>query len=221
ERKYMKALFPDKPLIGEGCYWFGNGNRDTSYRTKKAFLNDPRFPGMKYWTDALSVAVEDAIKSRSNTFDLRTPFESRVWIEELPKKVQKFINYGGYRLYPDSIFVHQSNRTFKINHFWRNFGVGVLPNNNPNWNNKYKVCFALLQPKSGKVAYSMVAAPIANPGKWIKGTLYSYYGLRLDIPETVKSGNYYLAVAIIDSTTGKIGIHLSVEKDELLNGWAL
>jgi len=220
EREYMDELFPQKPLIGEGTYWFGFSEKDTTYQTKKPFLDDPRFPNMKYWTDALSVALEDALANRSNTFDLRTPFETKVWLEELPDKVQKFITYGGYRLYPDSVSVNKNNRKLTIDHFWRNFGVGVLPNEHPNWDNKYKVSFALLQPESGKVIYNFVA-PLANPGTWTKGSLYSYYNLNHKIPKTVKSGTYYLAVSIIDSTTGKVGIELSLKSNQLLNGWAL
>lgn len=220
ERKYMQQLFPQKPLIGEGTFWFGAHDKDTTAHTKKPFLDDPRFPNMKNWTDVLSVAVEDAIASRSNTFDLRTPFESKVWIEKLPDKVQKFITYGGYRLYPDSIAVNQKNRTLSIDHFWRNFGVGVLPNSHPNWDNKYKVFFGLIDPNAGKVEFKFID-PIANPGKWIKGQLYSYYDLKRTIPDSVPTGTYKLVVSIIDSTTGKPGIKLSIKNDQIIRDWAV
>ena len=220
ERGYMKELFPTKAFIGEGCYWFGARDKDTTYQTKTAFFDDKRFPGMKTWNDALSVAVEDAIASRSNTFDLRTPFESKTWIEKLPHKVQRFISHGGYRLYPESIAVQQSNRNLSIDHTWKNYGVGVLPNNHPNWNNKYKVAFALLDPISGKVAYRSIDR-ITNPGIWLKENMYSYYDYNFDIPKSVKKGNYQLAVAIIDETTGKSGIKLAIKGNELLNDWSV
>ncbi|SKB80510.1 Beta-galactosidase [Salegentibacter holothuriorum] len=218
ERAYLKELFPDKALIGEGTYWFGARDKDTTAHTKEPFLKDPRFPNMKYWTDALSVALDDALSSHSNTFDLRTPFESKVWIEKLPEKVQKFTTYGGYRLYPDSIVVKQDNRKLIIDHFWKNFGVGVLPNNHPNWNNKYKVAFALLDPKTQKVAHTFID-PIANPGKWLKGPLYSYTNFKHEIPKSIEAGKYDLVVSIIDNTTGKVGIKLSVKESQLIKNW--
>lgn len=220
ERGYVKELWPEKALIGEGTYWFGARDKDTTAITKEPFLNDPRFPRMRYWTDALSVALEDALENHSNTFDLRTPFESKVWIEKLPDEVQKFITHGGYRFYPDSIAVQQNKRSFKIDHFWKNFGVGVLPNNHPNWNNKYKVAFALLDSKSEKPVYTFVD-PIADPGTWLKGDVYGYYDLNHTIPKSVKTGTYNLVVSIIDSTTGKNGIKLSISKEELIKDWAL
>ena len=220
EREYMDGMFPYKPLIGEGTFWFGANTKDTTAHTKEPFLNDTRFPGMRTWTDVLSVAVEDGLNSRSNTFDLRTPFETKVWIEQLPHKVQKFITHGGYRLYPDSIYALQNNRNFKINHFWRNFGVGVLPNNNPNWNQKYKISFALLKSDSGIVIHKSIDA-IANPGNWVKEQLYSYYNHAFDIPESIESGKYLLAVSIIDVTTDATGIKLSVNNNEIINDWAI
>ncbi|WP_432221389.1 hypothetical protein ACRASX_12020 [Flavobacterium sp. TMP13] len=216
----MKELFPAKAFIGEGCYWLGPRDKDTTYQTQKAFFDDKRFPRMKTWNDALSVAVDDAIACRSNTFDLRTPFENKTWIEKLPNKVQEFITYGGYRLYPESVTVAQNNRNLVINHFWKNFGVGVLPNNHPNWNNKYKVAFGLINPKTGQVVYNVVD-PIANPGKWLKGETYSYPDLNLSIPKSVPKGDYQFAVAIIDATTGKPGIKLSIQDSPLNNQWTL
>lgn len=219
ERGYVKEMWPEKALIGEGTYWFGAKDKDTTAHTKEPFLKDSRFPNMKYWTDALRVALEDALENHSNTFDLRTPFESKVWIESLPDKVQKFITYGGYRIYPDSVAVEQNNRNFKIDHFWKNFGIGMLPNNHPNWDSKYKVAFALLDPKSGKTIYSFVDS-IANPGTWIKGNVYGYYDLNLTIPKSVKSGSYNLAVSIIDSTIENNGINLALPQNELIGKWA-
>ena len=219
ERAYTAELFPSKAFIGEGCYWFGARDKDTTYQTKTAFFYDKRFPRMRTWNDALSVAVDDAIASRSNTFDLRTPFETKTWIEKLPHKVQEFITYGGYRLYPESVAVNQDNRTFTIGHYWRNFGIGVLPNNHPNWNHKYKVAFALINPKSGNVVFNFVD-PIVDPGKWLKDELYGYPDLNFTIPKSVKKGTYQLAVAIIDTTTGKPGIKLAIKDNQIINDWA-
>ncbi|WP_430812901.1 MULTISPECIES: hypothetical protein [unclassified Carboxylicivirga] len=212
ERSYLKELFPEKALIGEGCYWFGYNSKDTTMRTKEPFLNDPRFPGMRYWTDALSVAIEDALASHANTFDLRTPFETKVWLERLRNKVQRFISHGGYRLYPDSVAVQQQGRSFRVDHFWRNGGVGVLPNNHPNWNQKYKVAFALLKPGSDRVQW-LTIDELANPGQWLKGNVYSYYGFNFTVPAGLKKGDYELAVGIIDTTSNHhSAIQLAVEQ---------
>ena len=86
----------------------------------------------------------------ANTFDLRVPKEAKMWIEEMTEQVQRFITKGGYRLLPESItFSNEVSASGKIevSHTWKNNGVGLLPNNHPNWDRKYKVAFALLDTK--------------------------------------------------------------------------
>ena len=114
-------------------------NTSISKETKRFAMND--------FKEAFTVSVTDALDSHCNTLDLRMPLQCKFWIEELPDQVQRFITLGGYRLYPDYIKVEQDHKTLTLFHSWKNYGVGVLPNNHPNWNYKYQVSFVLMNEK--------------------------------------------------------------------------
>lgn len=217
ERKMLNELFPDKAHIGEGCYWFNSPQGDTTHYD--AFKHDQRFK-MNNFTEALTVGVEDALTSHSNTFDLRVPAQCKFWIEQLPGQVQKFISYGGYRLYPVNIQVRQNDRSLTVDHVWTNFGVGVLPNRHPNWNNKYQVSFCLLDRQTEEVKF-IYTDPDIEPADWLKGSNYSYASSFV-IPEDIPAGNYYLGIGITDRTKhNKPGILLSLPPEKRLHGWGI
>ncbi|MFV0270069.1 MAG: hypothetical protein ACK5HZ_00045 [Macellibacteroides fermentans] len=215
DRKYLNELFPQKAHIGEGCYWFAFPHKDST--TYDAFKRDKRFK-MNSFYDAFTVAVDDALATHSNTLDLRVPYQCKYWIEQLPHQVQRFITHGGYRLYPQSIEVEQQGKTLCIRHTWFNLGVGVLPNRHPNWNQKYKVSFALLDPGTKEIKYNQFD-PDAEPADWVAGTAYTYT-TRLGLTKGIKKGEYLLCVAIVDSTKGYMpGIKLSLPTEHLVNDW--
>ncbi len=201
----LNYFFPDSPLIGEGCYWFTNPVGDT----KHWFTND-QLHQMNSWQEALTVGLDDALAYHANTFDLRVPREARFWIEELPGEVQRFITHGGYRLCPDRITYPErvpSGGVMTIGHSWKNMGVGVLPNNHPNWDRKYRVAFALLDPDTKRVISQTVVQDV-DPGKWIKGGEY-HYSSQLSPGE--ETGTMLLAVSIFDTKKGEPGLELSLE----------
>lgn len=217
ERAIITEMFPGKAHIGEGCYWF---NSPIASDTSKydAFKSDKRFK-MNSFKEAFTVAVDDALAYHSNTFDLRVPLQCKFWIEQMPETVQLFISRGGYRLYPSRIEINQTGRRLNINHQWKNYGVGVLPNKHPNWNYKYKVSFALIDKKTNEVKYLFVDNK-AEPSDWIKGKTFTYAS-SLTIPKSVKRGNYILCVGVTDQQKGNIpGIKLAI-KDlrKLKSGW--
>ena len=214
ERTWIRQeLFPGKAIIGEGCYWFNGYNGDNSHYT--AFRDDKRFR-MDNFREALTVSVTDALDNHCNTLDLRVPLQCKFWIEELPGEVQRFITLGGYRLYPDYIKVEQDGRRLAVLHAWKNHGVGVMPNNHPNWDYKYQVSFALLDEK-GEVKYLFTDGK-AEPGEWLKGPAYTYATM-LDIPSALK-GSYTLCVGITDKTRANApGIDLAVSKEMKIGKW--
>lgn len=216
ERGYLDELFPQKAHIGEGCYWFAFPDKDsTSY---DAFKKDKRFK-MNSFSEAFTVAVDDALATHSNTLDLRVPFQCKFWIEKLPDQVQRFVTHGGYRLYPHAIEVEQRDKSLLINHEWLNGGVGVLPNKHPNWNHKYKICFSLLDPVTKEVKYSQVDLNV-EPADWVKGKAYTY-AATMNLPKYLQKGEYLLCVGIVDTTKGNLpGIKLSLPKERLINDWA-
>lgn len=214
ERNWVNhELFPQKAFIGEGCYWFNASNGDNS--KYDAFKSDRRFK-MNNFKEAFTVATTDALENHSNTLDLRVPLQCKFWIEELPDQVQRFISLGGYRLYPKSINVKQKDHHVKLSHIWGNYGVGVLPNNHPNWNYKYQVTFALLN-ENKEVVYLFTDKNV-EPSKWIKGKQYKYL-TSFDIPKNIK-GKYTFCVAITDKTKNNTpSIELAVDKDLKINKW--
>lgn len=216
ERGYLDELFPQKAHIGEGCYWFAFPDKDsTSY---DAFKKDKRFK-MNSFSEAFTVAVDDALVTHSNTLDLRVPFQCKFWIEKLPDQVQRFVTHGGYRLYPHAIEVEQRDKSLLINHEWLNGGVGVLPNKHPNWNHKYKICFSLLDPVTKEVKYSQVDLNV-EPADWVKGKAYTY-AATMNLPKYLQKGEYLLCVGIVDTTKGNLpGIKLSLPIERLINDWA-
>lgn len=216
ERSYLNELFPQKAHIGESCYWFAFPHKDTT--VYDAFKQDKRFI-INNFSEAFTVAVDDALAAHSNTLDLRVPFQCKYWIEKLPEQVQRFVTHGGYRLYPQTINVEQQGRQVLIEHEWLNIGVGVLPNRHPNWNHKYKVCFSLLDPGTKDVKYSQIDTDI-EPADWVKGQAYNYK-TTMPIPDELQKGDYLLCVSIVDTTKGNIPeIKLSLSGDNLINDWA-
>lgn len=205
-------FFPNSPLIGEGCYWLSN---PVETADPKSSL-DTRF-AMKDWPITLKKGLDDALNFHSNTFDLRVPKEAKLWIEEMPDQVQRFITHGGYRFIPENItFSNEAAVGGKIvvTHTWKNTGVGLLPNNHPNWNKKYKVAFALLDPKDKSIV-SQTIVENSNPGTWIKGRFYTY---RNEIGVGAAKDSLLLAVSIFDTKKNEPGLELGV-KEKSINNW--
>lgn len=206
-------LFPNKAVIGEGCYWFNATDGDNSKYV--AFKQDKRFY-MNDFKDALTVAVTDALDNHSNTLDLRVPLQCKFMIEQLPEQVQRFISLGGYRLYPEYLKVASTAEGLELEHVWKNYGVGVLPNRHPNWNHKYRVGFALLD-KKGNVVESVVDKDI-EPADWLKGPSYNY--LTKWKPTHQAEGKLTLCVGIVDTTKqNQPGIDLAVERHYKIGKW--
>jgi len=205
-------FFPNSPLIGEGCYWLSNPIENIDPKSNL----DTRF-AMKDWPITLKKGLDDALNFHANTFDLRVPKEAKLWIEEMPDQVQRFITHGGYRFVSESItFSNKASVGGKISvaHTWKNSGVGLLPNNHPNWNQKYKVAFALFDPK-GKQLISKTILNNTNPGTWIKGRYYTYND---QIEVGSGKDSLLLAVSIFDTKKNEPGLELSV-KEESINKW--
>lgn len=206
-------LFPKRALIGEGCWWFNAQDGDNS--KYKHFQGDKRF-AMNDFKEAFTVSVTDALNSHCNTLDLRVPLQCKFWIEELPDQVQRFITLGGYRLYPDYIKVEQDHKTLTLFHSWKNYGVGVLPNNHPNWNYKYQVSFVLMNEK--KEIVFLYTEPEAEPSEWLKGISYNYLS-RFNIPAELQ-GKYTLCVGLTDKTkNNEAAIDLAVSGNLKIGKW--
>lgn len=223
DQKWLaSSLFPSTFFVAEAHYWMVNKpwNADN-----KPWLNDEVYGTkgsnqFKSWRDVYLQTYKDAIQSHANYLDLREEGEVMGLSQQAPDLIQKFILSGGYRIFPAYVKYPQkisSNRSFIIEHAWKNSGVGIMPNNNVRWSYKYKVAFALLDENTGE-AVSVIKDKIAEPSMWMKDILFTY---KSDDMFKNKPGNYILAVALINTNNNKPEINLAIENNELMNGWTV
>jgi hypothetical protein len=210
EKKNVAPLYPSTLLIGETCYWGGD-------QTDNLWFDDATYH-FKTWKDIYETTFKDAIDYHFNTLDLRTPVETERWLNRVPELVQKFIEIGGYRLYPDVVSLPkkmQTGKTCTVAHRWINLGTGVLPNNNKNWNYKYKIAFALLD-ANGLVKKIYIDSS-AEPSDIILNNPQNYQ-FQISLND-VQPDKYTFAIAIIDvSNNNKPGIKLATQND-VIQGW--
>lgn len=208
EKQLAADWFPKRPIICEGG-WLHNGN---------GYLKDPR--GFKNWAEVWQGEYNDAIEAHANVMDLRNVVEATSWFEDAYPLVKKFMVYGGYRLYPDSVSLPSTllpGTTASITHRWCNIGIGVCPANLPQYHKKYKVAFALL--KNGKqVPGALWIDAAADPSKMLKNAPVTY---QLKFKSgNIPSGKYTWATAIINTQKGnKPGINLAVANSNNIGGW--
>lgn len=209
EKQFAKAWNFKRPIIMEGG-WITSGTHrywiDPSGKYREGHPEDVR----KGEYDA-------SAEARVNMMDFRSG-DTDSWFEKAFPLVQGFVTEGGYRLYPDQISLPKkmkSGATVAIAHRWKNMGWGYCPNNIPQWNYKFKVAFALLDAEN-KVAKIFVDKD-SEPSNWLKDKPVSYnFKQKIGLPK----GNYYWAVAIVDTTNqNKPGIKIAVDNDLTESGW--
>jgi len=209
EKGIAATWFPRRPILAESGWW---QNGTTSW------MNDPN--GYKTWADVWKRTLQDALDAKANMLDLRNISETKSWFETSFDQVLRFVSIGGYRLYPDRLSLPRiitGNSRITVSHRWNNAGVGVCPNNAIQWNQKYKVAFALLD-KASKEVKKIFVDQNSDPSQWIMGTPVSY-SFSFDIPN-IANGNYLWAVAIVDTTKGNVkGINLSAKGNLTSTGW--
>ncbi|MDR2627394.1 MAG: LamG domain-containing protein [Dysgonamonadaceae bacterium] len=180
------------------------------------YWDDPR----KYETvaDVRQGEFDDSMEARVNMMDFRVN-EAESWFRDAYPLVQRFIAEGGYRLYPDSLSLPNSVSAAApatIIHRWKNLGWGYCPTNIPQWNQKYKVAFGLLDEKDRPVAsFTDTQTDLST---WLKDAPVTYRFT----PSLagVSPGNYTWAVAIIDTTKNNTkGIDISAKKNITASGW--
>ncbi len=203
---YDTQMFPASPLFGELCY----GNWTPVEQQEEAAK------GVKSFQEDLAWATDQAIRSHANT--LNFPGDWRLF----PKsQVARFNRHGGYRFYPSKIAfpsVIYRGESFEVQSAWKNAGVGELPNATPQWNHKYKLCYALLRDHSRT---PLIAGVVRNAhlSRWVGNATFQYSTL---LKCLVPVGNYRLAVAIIDSSNHNLAsIQLAVANLPHLGLWYL
>lgn len=147
--------------------------------------------------------------------------ETHSWFNTAFPLVKEFISEGGYRLFPDRVSVPRTASAggkVTLAHRWINLGWGYCPTNLPQWDQKYKVCFALLDKETGEPLYRFVD-PTPEISDWVKGTPHSY---RTSFSLTdVAPGDYTWGVGLVDTTkNNEIGIIISATDEyQTRDGW--
>lgn len=192
---------------------------------KNSHGNSIQGDGYANYAEVRQGEFDEAKTACVNMMDLRYNSDFRngetySWFNEAFQLVKQFCTEGSYRLFPDRISLPttiSNGKQIEIAHRWNNFGWGYCPTNIPQWKNKYKVAFALLDTKNDKPKYVFVDGE-PEACDWVKGTAKSYtFTTRV---EGVEAGKYMWAVGIVDTAKqNEIGIHLAVKNNVTSAGW--
>ncbi|MFD2965822.1 DUF4832 domain-containing protein [Sphingobacterium bambusae] len=209
EKQFAKTWNYKRPILMEGG-WITSGTHrywiDPSGNYREGHPEDVR-----------QGEFDAAKEAHVNMMDFRAG-DTDSWFEKTFNLVQSFISEGGYRLYPDQIYLPatlEKGQQTTISHRWRNMGWGYFPNNIPQWNYKYKVAFALLN-EQGQPQQVFIDEE-AEPSNWLKDQASVHeLNATVDLP----AGTYSWAVAIIDSSKeNQPGIELAVNGEVTDSGW--
>ena len=150
--------WPGSLLVAENCY--------QSFTTRETACDE----SFKPLRQMLERVVSDAQQLHANYLDLRHPEDVVTWVRDNPDLVQKFATTGGYRIGPTRATVPTEISVDRagLDVSWQNTGVGRLPNDNPQWAHKYKVSYALLDPKTSEPVHQVNSSAdpgVARPGR--------------------------------------------------------
>ncbi|MFV0391730.1 MAG: hypothetical protein ACK5KP_07600 [Paludibacteraceae bacterium] len=206
QQNQLMARFPQTPIIAEACYWGGT--------TISTVENGKWSSWPIYYKDV----VELALKTKANYLDLRTDIETARYLSGAKSEVKKFLEKGGYRIYPKSVECTIDSNKMTLKHTWLNTGVGVLPNNNVHLRHKYKVAFALFDendlPVKKWISEKIEVSELVNQ-KVITAID------ELDISDIIvrQSKTYQLGIAIINTLENDSkDIKLSITDAHLITG---
>lgn len=161
---------------------------------------------------------EASKQAHVNMMDLRINDEVTSWFSLAFDLVRRFVAEGGYRLYPSEVEVPEKVRRggeIRVRSRWNNIGWGYCPTNLPQWNQCYKVAFALLD---GNLEPRYVFTDYRTDlSTWIEGSPVDYE-TPIDL-EGVASGEYTWAVGLVDTRKEKtIGLEMAVDSRLLTEG---
>ena len=212
EKSFAKTWNYLRPIIMEGG-WItdpGHAHRPETDSSGKYRAGHPE--------DVRQGEFDASMEARVNMMDFRVGYETETWFTLCFGLIQRFSAEGGYRLYPDRIYLPESVEKgveTMIAHRWRNMGWGYFPNNIPQWNYRYKVAFALLD--SDDNVQKILVDANCEPSGWLKDKAALYeFKTSIDLP----AGNYKWAVAIVDTKgDNKPAIELAVNEEITDEGW--
>lgn len=208
EKQFAMKMNFNRPIIMEGG-WIVDSHR---------YWLDPAGYREGHPEDVRLGEFKASEEAKVNMMDFRAGNETKSWFNDAFELVERFVQEGGYRLYPDNISLPltiENGKPISITHRWLNLGWGYCPTNIPQWNQKYKVAFAILDSKNEVV--KVFVDENTDLSKWLKGSPATY--TTKITPQGLSSGKYKWAVGIVDTTKNNtIGIRLAL-RSPLPNGW--
>ena len=219
EKDYAARYKFVRPIILEGGWITGAHHRywiDSSHRYRQDHPEDVRHG-----------EYVDAAEAHVNMMDLRAGNETYSWFAAVDTTrndntslVESFVREGSYRLHPAVVKYNNSVKAGKkvsITHTWDNMGWGYCPTNIPQWHQRYKVAFALMN-EDGEIS-NVVVDNQTDLSKWIKGAPVTY---QFDYPVD-KKGTYKLLTGLVYTDEGnKIGIQVAVDQSlKTKEGWVI
>lgn len=212
ERDFASEYRFRRPIIFEGGWITGAHHRywrDPSGRYREGHSEDVRLGEYR-----------DAQGAHVNMMDLRINDETHSWFATSFHLIKQFVAHGGYRLYPSSVTapntLRRSQRALVVS-VWNNLGWGYCPTNIPQWNQRYKVAYALL--RDGHVVRTFVDST-SDLSQWLYGQP-TMCALSIDMT-TVPRGRYIWAVALVDVTRdNRPAIEMAVPPSYIQNGWLI
>lgn len=212
ERNFAERYKFVRPIIAEGGWVRGShGN---------SILGD----GYKNYAEVRRGEFDEAKGAHANMMDLRYSSsgygETFSWFNDAYNLVEEFINEGSYKLYPSIISFPKkikANASFTIGHRWNNFGWGYFPTNIPQWHDKYKIAFALLDKQTDKPVKIFIDAK-SDLSKCTKGFPQNYIlkSTAVNIPK----GQYTWAVGIVNTKlNNSIEVKISSKGDFTKDSW--
>lgn len=211
EKQFAERWNYKRPIIMEGGWITGGTHRywiDPSGKYREGHPEDVR-----------QGEFDASAEAHVNMMDFRVGDETNSWFTKCFSLVQRFVTEGGYRLYPDMISLPKdvtSGQKVSIVHRWNNMGWGYCPTNIPQWNQKYKVAFALLD--NNDKAVKVFVDEQTDLSTWLKGKPTTYnFDLTM---KGVSVGVYNWAVGLVDTTKdNEIGLQMAVTKNLTDSGW--
>ena len=207
EKQFAARWNYKRPIIMEGG-WIVNQHR---------YWLDPMGYREGHPEDVRQGEFDASAEARVNMMDFRAGSETMSWFKCFGL-VQRFVTEGGYRLYPDMVSLPKdvkSGEKITIVHRWNNMGWGYCPTNIPQWNQRYKVAFALLDDKNEvKKVFVDTQTDLST---WLKNKPTTYnFDLTL---KGVSVGAYKWAVGLVDTTKDNtIGLRMAVKNNLLDSG---
>ena len=216
------------PVIGEGGWIVTQGGYDENGKPKNYLTQ---------YSDARALRegeYEDMSSAYVNMMDLRfdesyVRGETWSWFNDAYDLVLEFLREGCYRVYPYQVTVPVkmvNGQEYTIDHGWKNRGKAYCPTNIPQYQDRFKVAFALLNTETGEiVGDNIFFDETADPSEWTEDGGPVGYSLKVT-PENVPAGYYNIGVAIIDMFAGdpatgdyRPGIQLSAQNETTATGW--